>query len=55
MAYLGDSYVLKSEALSEPDRARLRNGLEEMLKFLRAHPHLDSGGQCKWKIGELLV
>ena len=49
------SYVLKSEALSEPDRARLRNGLEEMLKFLRAHPHLDSGGQCKWKIGELLV
>jgi hypothetical protein len=47
-------YLLKSLALSEAGRARLGNGLREIQKFLQANPHLDSGGQCKWKISELL-
>ena len=43
----------KTPELSEENRNRLRNELRQTQNFLNADPHLDSGGQCKGKIGML--
>ena len=46
--------LLRSPSLSERDRTVISEQLQETQKFLRDNPHLDPGGQCKWRIGELL-
>jgi hypothetical protein len=46
--------ALDSPTLTETKRDDLRRALRGTQRFLEANPHLDAGGQCKWKIGELL-
>lgn len=46
-------YVFRAQ-LTYSDRDYLRNALLDMQSFLRDHPHIDPGGECKWKVGNLI-
>jgi hypothetical protein len=40
--------------LTYSDRDYLLSALHDMQSFLREHPHIDPGGECKWKIGNMI-
>jgi len=46
-------HVLRAQ-LTYSDRDYVRKTLVDMQSFLRDNPHIDPGGECKWKIGDIM-